>query len=238
MSPHALSTALAHVEVYLDDFIGIVQGGPTERRKIMQHIFHDIKDFLRPKDKDNTAREGPISLKNLRKGDAAWSMQKVVLRWVIDTVKQILTLPDDRKRNLLSLIDTIPPRASRCSRSCWYKLLGTLRSTVPAIAGAAGIFTRLQHALRTAKGLQINLSTPVHAELGRMAISLFQMKKMFSRHCWGYKPEIFDPRNSCNPIRFPALSNTYSNDCRYNPVLCPNKLIYRRQITARRSVLF
>ena len=31
LSPHARATALAHVEVYLDDFIGINQGGVKER---------------------------------------------------------------------------------------------------------------------------------------------------------------------------------------------------------------
>ena len=34
LSPHTWATALAHVKVYLDDFIGIVQGGPTERRQM------------------------------------------------------------------------------------------------------------------------------------------------------------------------------------------------------------
>ena len=32
LSLHARATALAHVEVYLDDFIGITQGGAKERR--------------------------------------------------------------------------------------------------------------------------------------------------------------------------------------------------------------
>ena len=82
-----------------------------------------------------------------------------------DGVKQVLTLPEDRKRNLLSLLDTILPSASQCSQRRWQKLLGTLHRTVPAIAGAAGIFTRLQHVLRMAKGRRINLSAPVHAEL-------------------------------------------------------------------------
>ena len=31
---HAHATALAHVKVHLDDFIGIVQGGPDERRQM------------------------------------------------------------------------------------------------------------------------------------------------------------------------------------------------------------
>ena len=30
LSPHARATALAHVKLYLDDFVGIIQGGPTE----------------------------------------------------------------------------------------------------------------------------------------------------------------------------------------------------------------
>ena len=66
----------------------------------------------------------------------------------------------------------------------------------------------------------------------RSAISLFQINKLFSHHFRGFKLEIFDPSNSCNPIRFPALSNEYSNDCRYDPVLCLNKLIYQQQINS------
>ena len=164
-SPHARATALGHVEVYLDDFIGITQGGPTERRKMTRHLFRTIDEIFRPNNKDKIAQEEPISFKKLRKGDAAWSTQKVVLGWAIDTVNQFLTLPDDRKNNLLALIKTIPPSASRCSRRRWHKLLDTLRSTVLAIAGAAGMFTRLQHALKTSKGRQIKLYTPVHEEL-------------------------------------------------------------------------
>ena len=130
-----------------------------------RHLFHAIDDLFRPNYKDDTAREEPISLKKLRKVAAAWSMQKFVLGWTIDTVKKFLTLTDDCKHNLLSLLDTIPTRASQCSRRRRHKLLGTLRSTVPAISGAAGMFTCLQHALRTAKSRRINLFTPVHSEL-------------------------------------------------------------------------
>ena len=63
------------------------------------------------------------------------------------------------------------------------------------------------------------------------------MNELFSHHFWGSKLEISDPRNSRNPIRFPALSNTYSNDFRYDPVLCPNKLIYRQQINSLKKRL-
>ena len=80
-------------------------------------------------------------------------------------MKQVLTLPDNRKTNLLAMLKTIHPSASQCSWRRWHKILGTLRITFPAIEGTAGMFTRLQHALKTAKGHRINLSTPVHKEL-------------------------------------------------------------------------
>ena len=130
-----------------------------------RHLFRAINKLFRPNNKDDITREEPISLKKLCKGDAAWSTQKVVLGWAINTVKHVLTLLADRKTNILALLDIIPPSASRCSQQRWHKLLGTLSSTVPAIAGAAGMFTRLQHALKTAKGRRINLTTPFHEEL-------------------------------------------------------------------------
>ena len=127
-----------------------------------RNLFHTIDKLFCPNNKDDLAWKEPISLKIIRKSDAAWSTQKVILGWAIDTVKQVLTLPDDRKTNLLDLLNTTLPSVSQCPRQLWHKLLGTLRSTVPAIAGASGMFTHPQHAIKTAKGLRINLTTPVH----------------------------------------------------------------------------
>ena len=115
LSLHTQATALSRVKVYLDDFIGITQGDPTERRQMTRHVFHTIDELFRPNNKDNIAREEPISLQNLRKCDAAWSTQKVVLGWAIDTVKQVLTLPADCKTNLLETCSS--PRRTVCSHS-------------------------------------------------------------------------------------------------------------------------
>ena len=79
---------------------------------MMRNIFHAIDKLFCPNNKYYIAREEPISLKKLHKGDAAWSTQKFVLGWLIDTVKQVITLPADRKTNLLDLLYTIPPSAS------------------------------------------------------------------------------------------------------------------------------
>ena len=78
----------------------------------MRHLFHAIDELFRTNTKGNTAREEPISFKKLRKSHAAWSIQKVILGWVLDAVKQVLTLPDNRKTSLLALIKTTPHSAS------------------------------------------------------------------------------------------------------------------------------
>ena len=70
---HARSTALAHVKIYLNDFIGITQGGPTEIQHMTRHLFCAINDLFRSNNKDDIAREEPISLKKLCKGVTAWS---------------------------------------------------------------------------------------------------------------------------------------------------------------------
>ena len=110
LSPHAQSTALFHSGVYLGGFIGIVKGGPEEIQQMMQHLFRSINKLFRPNNNDDTIQEDPISHKSLHKVDAAWNMQKVVLGWVIVTFKQVLTLLEDHKRNLLALINTTPPQ--------------------------------------------------------------------------------------------------------------------------------
>ena len=130
-----------------------------------RHLFRSINELFFQNTKEDTAQEEPIFLENLHKDNAAWSMQKVFLGWAIDTVKQFLTLPEEVKSNLLALLNTIPPSTSQFSWRSWHKLLGTLRSTVPVIAGAVGMFTCLQHALKTAKGRLINLSALVYVEL-------------------------------------------------------------------------
>ena len=55
LSPHARATALAYVEVYLNDFIGITQGGATDRRHMTRHLFCAINELFRPNNKDNIA---------------------------------------------------------------------------------------------------------------------------------------------------------------------------------------
>ena len=67
------STAKANVDVYLENFISVVQVGPRERRQIPRHLFHQIDQGFHPKEEADTNRKDPIYLKKMGKGDGACS---------------------------------------------------------------------------------------------------------------------------------------------------------------------
>ena len=84
-----------------------------------RQLLHAIKEIFCLNTKDDTSREETIFPKKLCKGDGAWSIQKVVLGWAIDTVQKALTLPGDSMGKIISLIYAILTSASRCLRHRW-----------------------------------------------------------------------------------------------------------------------
>ena len=65
-----------HIEIYLDDFIGVVQGGTAEQTLINCHLLCSIDDLFRPNNIQDRAREEYISLQKLAKGDTRWNTTK------------------------------------------------------------------------------------------------------------------------------------------------------------------
>ena len=50
-------SATANIDVYLDDFISVVQGGPKERRQLLRHQFQKIDRVFRPNKATDTDRK-------------------------------------------------------------------------------------------------------------------------------------------------------------------------------------
>ena len=68
------SAATANVDVYLDDFISVFQGGIRERiYQMLRHLFHQIECVFRPNKEADINRKDPISLNKLGQVDGAWS---------------------------------------------------------------------------------------------------------------------------------------------------------------------
>ena len=49
--------ATSNVDVYLDDLISVVQGGPKERRQLLRHLFHKIYRLFCPNEETETDRK-------------------------------------------------------------------------------------------------------------------------------------------------------------------------------------
>ena len=67
------SAATANVDVYLDDFISVLQGRPRERCQMLRHLFHQIECVFRPNKEADINRKDPISHNKLVQVDGAWS---------------------------------------------------------------------------------------------------------------------------------------------------------------------
>jgi hypothetical protein len=55
--------------VYVDDFLGMVQGGTRTRRRVKRALLHTLDTVLRPLDADDSPhRQEPASVKKIAKG--------------------------------------------------------------------------------------------------------------------------------------------------------------------------
>ena len=165
LPPELRRAALAHIEVYLDDFLGVIQGGPVEQTHMTHHLFRFIDELFRPNNPQYRAREEPISLKKSAKGYARRITTKTVLGWEIDTMKLVLNLPQTIREKMSSSLEGVTKRSKRIYKQKWFWILGLLQSAVPEISGATVMFSRLYNALETAEGRRVLLTAHVQDKL-------------------------------------------------------------------------
>ena len=73
---------------------GFVQGTQAVRLATRRTLFECLDSVFRPlAASDNLRRKEPNSTKKLAKGDGAWTTRKVMLGWVLDTVRRTIELP-------------------------------------------------------------------------------------------------------------------------------------------------
>ena len=146
-----LHKPLAETEVFVDDFIQAAQGSPQRMVSIRNHLLHSVDRVLARPLPDEPHRNETISRKKTLKGDGSWRTRKVILGWVIDTVRCSLELPPHRKTLLANLFDDLLSK-NRVSVREWQRALGQLRFVSLGVPGAIGLFSVMQQALNDAKG--------------------------------------------------------------------------------------
>ena len=158
---------LQYIDVFVDDFIGLAQGGRKNRGHVRRVLLHAIDSIFRPLDKDDDPlRREPVSMKKLLQGDCTWSTIRNVLGWIVDSVAMTISLPQHRQERLAEILASIPTTQRRISTKKWqHKVLGELRSMSIALPGARHLFSHMQSALQTEKGGRIALRHGVHQAL-------------------------------------------------------------------------
>ena len=149
----------------MDDFLLLSQTQSTAT-KVPRSALQAIDDVMLPlAPHDSPSRKEPASVKKLLQGDAAWSTQKTILGWDIDTVAGTISLPPHRVDWLYALLDTVQPPRKRLSLRQWHQILGELRSMAIALPGACGLFSVLQDALSHADRHRVRLNRHVFASI-------------------------------------------------------------------------
>ena len=99
----------------MDDFIQLGQGGPKRMRGLRDHLLHTIDDVLAQPLPNESHRAEAVSLKKLLKGDGSWGTHKLILGWIIDTLRQTLEIPAYRKTMLANVFVSRRPERPKKS---------------------------------------------------------------------------------------------------------------------------
>ena len=155
-------------DVFVDDFIQLGQGGRRRMRALRNHLLHAIDEILARPTLSEKHRNEAISLKKLLKGDGSWAIRKLVLGWIIDTLRQTLELPAHRKQTLADIFQRLAA-THRVSAKEWQRILGKLRFVSVAVPGSAGLFCALQLALTKSKGNRVRINRSLRAHVDAFA---------------------------------------------------------------------
>jgi hypothetical protein len=156
---------LSNVDVYIDDFIGLAHA--TQSQSTLRCLLHNLDSVFRrarhPFDK--LTRKQIVSASKLDTGDGAWSTQKIILGWAIDTATKTLALPLSKAECLRDILASFLTK-KRTSQKQWQRLLGELRHMATAIPGAKYLFSILQNTLvDQPKSTRLRITPLVQASL-------------------------------------------------------------------------
>ena len=156
---------LALHDIYVDDFISLVQGSTPRRQRHMRGLLHSVDRVFRPIDAQDSPHRQPVpSITKFQKGDGSMQTVKGVLGWILDTVRGTLELPPHRRQRLMDIFEEVKGK-TRMAVSKWHKILGELRSMAVGVPGSKGLFSTLQTALQFTEAHRIRVTPEMHDQL-------------------------------------------------------------------------
>jgi hypothetical protein len=152
----------------VDDFIGMAQGSWRHRRHVKRMLLHTLDKIFPPLDQqDNEHRQEPTSVKKMRQGDATWATRKIILGWILDTIRLTNEIHAHRIIRLTELFESVPCNQRCVSTKKWQQLAGEIHSMFIMVPGGWGLFSVLQQVLKVRRknGTRLRLISEVHTIL-------------------------------------------------------------------------
>jgi hypothetical protein len=172
---------LASVDVFVDDFLNLVQGNEKRQRHVTRVLLHTLDEVLQPADPSIPAQKEPASLKKLGKGDGVWETRKTMLGWILDTIRRTIKLPHHRAQRLHDIFAELAGH-HHVSAKQWHKVLGELRSMALAVPGARGLFSALQTGLQQREAHhRIRITAPIRHQLNDFAALALELHTQRNR---------------------------------------------------------
>jgi hypothetical protein len=115
---------LALWNVYVKDFLGLVQGLVCTRRRVKRALLYTLNTVLHPLDaQDSQHHQDPASTKNMEMGDAFWDTIKTILGWIINTLDKNISLPPHLLIHLRDILLSIGSGQRRVALKKWQHIL-------------------------------------------------------------------------------------------------------------------
>ena len=148
---------VAHVDVYMDDFIGLAQGSQELCQDTRRCIMHSIDQIFAQPDERTPTRKELVSENKMNKGDGSWNQQKEILVWILDMHKGTMELTDWKKECVMQIFMELWDKKCIGVKK-WHQVLGELHFMGAAVCfmgaavpSAAGLFRVMQLGLTHSK---------------------------------------------------------------------------------------
>ena len=90
------------LEVYIDDFIGMIQSTDKEQLlKFTRAILQGITEIFPPPEETGSVMGPPISPKKLEE-EGPWEARKEILGWLLDGIARTIQLPPEKCKKLIT----------------------------------------------------------------------------------------------------------------------------------------
>jgi hypothetical protein len=159
---------VSDTDIFMDNFIQVGQGGAKPMCALQNHLLVAVDNVLATPRAHEPHWNEAISIKKPLQEDGSWGTCKVVLGWLIDTVRQTIELPLHCKIVLVEIFQDLAS-THRVTHKKYQSILRKLRFVSSAIPDLVGLFSALQLAHNHSTANRVRITALLHSHIATFA---------------------------------------------------------------------